>query len=336
MKQLLPLVLIVLAVPVMLHAQIQITNSDLNKPVGYVQATEYALGPLAVDLGSPGGPHNWDFTSYTMSFTGATEVVSVAGTPFANDFPNATTCYADIDDFSDTEAYTYMEITSSSWSFLGLGVVAPETTYVQKWNPIGHVPLPVDYGDSWVYETGFADTTGPLIISVMTKEHTTVDAYGTMTIPLGSYSVLRSVSYDTTIVSTIISPLVFSDTTTTIDVQWMGKDPLYVASATSEDGETNPNFTTADAIQRAAIGDVGIGDDETDVQVPRTFGLEQNFPNPFNPQTEITFSVDDKSGRYTKTWNGRNDRGEQLPSGVYLYRLTVGGQSIARKMVLAK
>jgi len=362
MKQLLPLVLVLLSIPIAIQAQIQITSTDLNKPVGYVQATEYEFGPLAVNLGSPGGPQNWDFSSYTMSFAGAMEVVSVAGTPFANDFPNATTCFANIDDVSETEAYSYMTINSGSWSFLGIGVVAPDTSYVQHWSPIGHIPLPVDYGDSWVYETGFSDTLGGIIISLETRNHATVNAWGTMTIPLGSFSVLRVVSYDTTITSTIFPPFEFSDTSATIGVEWMGRDPIYVASATSVDGETNPNFTTADIIERAAIGDVGIGDDETAGQIPHTFGLDQNFPNPFNPQTEITFTVDEESagqvelsvysmrgarvktlvssrlaaGRYTKTWNGRNDRGEQLPSGVYIYRLTVDGQSIARKMVLAR
>jgi flagellar hook assembly protein FlgD len=107
---------------------------------------------------------------------------------------------------------------------------------------------------------------------------------------------------------------------------------------------------------------VGIGGDETTERIPLAFGLEQNFPNPFNPQTRITFQVDESTagqievsvyslrgtrvrtllsrhldpGKYTVVWDGRNGRGEQLPSGVYFYRLTADGNSVTRKMVLAK
>jgi hypothetical protein len=85
-----------------------------------------------------------------------------------------------------------------------------------------------------------------------------------------------------------------------------------------------------------------------DAAVPLAFALGRNTPNPFNPATEISFAVptdagtvrlevfDDQalpSGRHTSVWNGRTDKGRQVASGVYFYRLTGRGFSETRKMV---
>ena len=85
------------------------------------------------------------------------------------------------------------------------------------------------------------------------------------------------------------------------------------------------------------------------------YALEQNYPNPFNPETQITFNLtvsgvvsldvydvtgrtvasllnrELTSGRHTVSFNGAD-----LPSGVYLYRLTTSGFTAQRKMVLLR
>ena len=88
--------------------------------------------------------------------------------------------------------------------------------------------------------------------------------------------------------------------------------------------------------------------------------LEQNFPNPFNPSTSIRYviptrasvsvEVYDLSGRlvarlvdarqekgpHSIAWNGTDYRGNPVSSGVYLYRLTAGGETVSKKMVLLR
>ena len=101
--------------------------------------------------------------------------------------------------------------------------------------------------------------------------------------------------------------------------------------------------------------------DEPITQVPATYQLLQNFPNPFNPLTNInyqlpadnwvTLRIYDLLGREVKTlvnqrkaagnysvqWDGTNNIGQPVASGVYLYRLKVGEQFVqTRKMVLLR
>ena len=93
----------------------------------------------------------------------------------------------------------------------------------------------------------------------------------------------------------------------------------------------------------------------TENVLPTGFVLEDNYPNPFNPTTKISFSLPQKSqvklkvfdvlgreiqiladgvydaGKYEVEFNATN-----LPSGVYFYNLTTGSNSITKKMLLMK
>jgi len=93
---------------------------------------------------------------------------------------------------------------------------------------------------------------------------------------------------------------------------------------------------------------------------PQEFTLKQNYPNPFNPTTNISYqtksagqvslviydilgskvktlvSQNQAQGNYTVTWNGRNDFGVKVNSGVYLYTLKAGQLLESKKMILMK
>jgi hypothetical protein len=354
--------LAVCMLPLSLDAQITITSSDLLKPVGYTFAqVQTDIGPHTVDLGTTGGPQTWDFTSYSTPFYVESEVVDRNSTPFGNEFPTANLTLQVSTPGEPGNVYQYMRVNPNLWSQLGLGVDLPESTFVVHYDPVGEIGLPIAMGNQYLFELGWADTAMGVITTLLERSRITVDAYGTMTIPMGSFEVLRMVSYDTSITTVSIPPFELSDTTTAIEYLWLGQDPVNVAAVGSMEDETNPNFTTAEYVSMAAEPS-GVGDDNTDVPVPRAFHLEQNTPNPFNPRTDITFTVSEgiagqvelavftvrgqqvrtlltgpkSPGTYTVSWDGLNDRGEALPSGLYLYRLTSGGESLTRKMVLAK
>ncbi|MDD5231237.1 MAG: T9SS type A sorting domain-containing protein, partial [Candidatus Marinimicrobia bacterium] len=96
------------------------------------------------------------------------------------------------------------------------------------------------------------------------------------------------------------------------------------------------------------------------VSVPKTYSLKQNFPNPFNPTTSIEYNIADKglvklsiynmlgqkvrtlvnanqdANKYRITWNGLDDNGLMVPSGIYFYTLNVNGFNATKKMVFVK
>ncbi|MBL8008930.1 MAG: T9SS type A sorting domain-containing protein, partial [Ignavibacteria bacterium] len=82
--------------------------------------------------------------------------------------------------------------------------------------------------------------------------------------------------------------------------------------------------------------------------IPDQFELSQNYPNPFNPSTTISFGIPEPSnvtlmiyniqgqevrtvfgnfldaGYYDAVWDGKDDEGNQVSSGIYIYRLQAG------------
>ncbi len=112
--------------------------------------------------------------------------------------------------------------------------------------------------------------------------------------------------------------------------------------------------------------DIRFLSDPRGLAVPKSFTLGQNYPNPFNPSTTIPFNVpafnmvaglvpvqidifnmagqrvrtivDDfmQPGYYNAAWDGRNNRGHSVATGIYLYRVRVQEMSLVRKMTLVK
>ncbi len=100
--------------------------------------------------------------------------------------------------------------------------------------------------------------------------------------------------------------------------------------------------------------------DVADGSVPRRFELHPNRPNPFNPTTTISFDVPkathvrlgiyNTSGRLIRTvvdetmqagsrqilWDGRNDSGKSVSSGLYFYKIEADGFTETRKMTLIR
>ena len=114
------------------------------------------------------------------------------------------------------------------------------------------------------------------------------------------------------------------------------------------------------AVIVAVSQNVGAGIGRIDEKGINQFRLYYNFPNPFNPATSITYELPrqdrvklqvtdllghvvavlvDKTqdrGRYQVEWNGKNDAGTEVSSGLYFYELITASQKIVRKMILLR
>jgi hypothetical protein len=107
-----------------------------------------------------------------------------------------------------------------------------------------------------------------------------------------------------------------------------------------------------------------VGEEGAEEKLPAQFSLSFNYPNPFNPTTKIKYTVGTSQARsavvslriynvlgqlvrtlvdepkhpgsYEVRWDGRDEDGNEVASGIYFYKLQAGDFSQTRKMVLVK
>jgi flagellar hook assembly protein FlgD len=140
---------------------------------------------------------------------------------------------------------------------------------------------------------------------------------------------------------------------------WTGniEGELTNVTATATDAQGNTSGFSSPALM------TGIEEDE-ETMLPETFSLSQNFPNPFNPQTTIHFTIpvservltpvklnvynlqgelirvlideDRAPGNHQVHWDGLDESGHRTASGIYIYKLQAGDFKATRKMAYMK
>ena len=144
-----------------------------------------------------------------------------------------------------------------------------------------------------------------------------------------------------------------SESELTVDAGEEVEITIEFAPETSGDHEATLTFTTNDSenenVEMTLVGNATSAVSlEDELNVPATFELNQNYPNPFNPSTTVKYQVPESAkvnlvvynmtgqkiatltnefqaaGYHNVNWNGTNDFGQQVASGVYFLRMQAG------------
>ncbi|MGH1363085.1 MAG: T9SS type A sorting domain-containing protein [Calditrichia bacterium] len=338
--------------------QIVINSSDFTPNFGDTYSNyEVSEGGLqAVNVGMAGGPQTWTFneTMYPNGTVFDFNIVDPATSPFSSEFPDANFAYSFVEDSINIDFF--FSINPADIRYYGGGGSSLDTTFTLKLDPeevLAAFPIQLGNGfaSTHVMRFGIPGIFLSIDSSIVNGNY---DAYGTMEIPAGSFDVIRIRRDVQEFTSVVVNGVPISSSMRTyIQYEWVTKEFGPLAIVTSQDNESNPNFTQAEFVNFRVNSLTGIGEDRE--RAVKGFQLNQNYPNPFNPTTEIAYeltrameaelTVYNVAGQAIATLaSGLHTSGQHrvafdaanLPAGIYFYRLSAGGSQQIKQMVLLK
>ncbi|MCF7841808.1 MAG: carboxypeptidase regulatory-like domain-containing protein, partial [Lentisphaeria bacterium] len=161
------------------------------------------------------------------------------------------------------------------------------------------------------------------------------------------YQVYRSESSD----FTGVTPVLQVESSFVDDDIASGHTYYYMVKAVDANGNVS-DASNVVSTMIVSVADAGV--------IPTEFSLDQNYPNPFNPSTQIRFGLPEASnvtmtiynirgqavrtlvngymtaGYRTVTWDGKDNTGNLVSSGTYIYRINASDFTATRKMVLMR
>jgi len=329
-------------------AQITIREPDLNGRPGLTKSLASSAGAVDVDLGQAGPHQTWDFSAMEAQFAFLECYLEPGGCPGAGSFPNATVCTNRNINDGVRFWYTFIKVDDQGATTLGMAIDVPslDTTFIcniESNRP--HIGFPLNYGDEWDLYLNLSSFAGEVKDTI----HYEVDGWGTIIDAAGNFECLRihifTTEYDFT-----EDPV---DTTFSHDYLWLAEGFGEIVKIESEDNEENPNFTFG-KFQRTTGVEVGV-QREPARTLPVAAALQPAYPNPFNPSTELIFTVSqsdlvnlgvyDVNGRLvTMLVNGTFTPGAyrvsfdaaHLSQGLYYARLNAGQTRQVQKLLLIK
>ncbi len=142
-----------------------------------------------------------------------------------------------------------------------------------------------------------------------------------------------------------------------------GKNWTQIENNSSIVVDTAANIVSAQVNHFSIYGiteKVSVSVDENSGNIISDYKLEQNYPNPFNPETKISYQIPkttkvtliiydllgrkiktlvngmQTSGSYDVRWNGTNDSGIKVSSGIFFYQLKTDNFMLTKKMIITK
>lgn len=388
MKIRVPAVLLVaLAVSSTAGAQITVTNATFPAAGDTLKlAIDYAP-PWAISavFTPPGGPQSWNLSALQADATR-----NLVFRPASQGTVGAQVPGAELFTVPSLNNEEYYNVTSTRFELQAYYGIQPydivSRALFRYFPPLPERRAPVNFFDinqasSGILQYFLPSAFPPALIAalpasvdslryrVAVSRIDAVDGFGSITIPGGTYDVLREkrTRYTETRLDGKIPPLGWLDITDNAiqaGFQGLGVDTTLFFNYLSNVAKEVIASATLNNAQNA-VTQVQFkynrppATDAVTAPEPRA-QLQQNQPNPFNPTTAITFEVAragtvrcdvyDVHGRRVATlfdgpapagltrvsWNGKSDRGAAMPSGVYQYRLQGEDWTLSRKMTLAR
>ena len=331
-----------------LFAQITINGTDvLNVFTVGNSANINEYDGAMIDIGSPGGGNNWDFSNLQISSTFNLLSVNPASTPHISEFPGANIALYSQGEYTGYPAdiWSYLNV-NGTFSNMGQAISSsslPGVLITSVNNPAStEMQLPLTYGTTWTQTfTITVFYNGSQLRQDTVENNVIVDAFGTMTMPGGnSFEALRIRTIQTLNGFGINSYAFQSLSGAQVNMQATNiSDPNYGVIEVDW-YDWNLPFTT------------GV---EQISGLPQDFNLSQNYPNPFNPSTKIEYSIPEESFVQLKVYDVLGNEvatlvdeeqsagsyradfsGSDLSSGLYIAKLQTGNYSRTIKMTLMK
>ena len=365
MKKLLLSLSILLTFSLVGNAQITVTDVDLVGvgDIFYQDSDTSGLGS-SINPGNTGPNQTWDFSSLQVQNTVTLQCVSPNGTPHALSYPNANLCIEESGD------YSYFNKSSTKVEFLGEG----DSVFQQ---PLVILPLPLTYGSTYTDgPIAILDSmiSGPIVALILASQSVTaamlsqgaahtadtiniqlnlltefnVDAWGSLTIPMGTFDCLR-LKIERTSNSQILIyctdttmggngsgwyPFGFPDLEQETSYQWWSNNinTKFALADMSVDSLGNINegvaflHNSASSINNAELPVIRI------YPVPATYNLNIEIKD-----DRATYKIYDISGNLilenTFTKNTKVDL-NNIAKGSYLLNITTEKGSITKKIIV--
>jgi hypothetical protein len=240
-----------------------------------------------------------------------------------------------------TEGTYRAKITITSNDPLNPETEVPVKLQVQSGNPLPGIAVSPD---SMVFDTVFVNQNSSLDMYV----------FNTGTAALSVSNIISTNNYYTVNTSSFaVQPGDSATVTVTFAPLGIGLHTGWLRVVSND-----PNVDTLD-VHLEGVGEVevGIGEEQA---LPKEFAVSPNYPNPFNPSTTINYQLPRaaevqlviynilgqvvrnlvntrlEAGYYQAVWDGRNDTGLAVGSGIYIYKFRAGEYQNVRKMILMK
>ncbi|MCK6562269.1 T9SS type A sorting domain-containing protein [bacterium] len=370
-------------------AQITVTNATFPS-AGDTLKMAVNNSPSVINLifTPPGGPQTWDLSGLNVDATqnfifraasegsvsgqvSGAELVTLPPTPHAEEYYNVTANRFELQAYYGIAPYDLVSnslfhynppLTERQAPLNFFDIYASSSGILERFLPSAFKPALV---------AALPATLDSLRYRMAISQIDVVDAYGSMSIPGGTYDVLREkrTRYTETRLDgkhPILGWLDITNDAIQAGFHGLGVDTTVFFYFYNDVAKEPIARVTLNAAQSAAQQTLfrynpavtSVASNESNI--PSSYVLHGNYPNPFNPTTVISFQLpvysevtlsifntngqlvkqlvagEMSAGRHSFTWDATNERGERVASGVYLYVIKAGEFTAQRKLILMK